>query len=173
MAPEEARADAMPGVHIAKGYRPGAIGRVAELHATYYQAHWDFGVFFEVKVATELAAFLARYDAERDGFWTALGEGRIEGSITIDGVGAAADGAHLRWFVMSDALRGRGVGHQLIGAALDFCRDRGYRRVYLWTFAGLDAARHLYERHGFRLVAQQRGTQWGREVDEQRFERQL
>lgn len=42
-------------------------------------------------VATQLSEFLTRYDAERDGFWTASLEGRIEGSITID----AAD-AHCR-----------------------------------------------------------------------------
>ena len=40
----------------------------------------------------------------------------------------------------------------------------------LWTFAGLDAARRLYERAGFRLAEERRGTQWGIEVTEQRFE---
>jgi RimJ/RimL family protein N-acetyltransferase len=53
---------------------------------------------------------------------------------------------------------------------MDFCRARGYDRVYLWTFEGLDAARHLYEKAGFRLAQQQRGRQWGTEVNEQRFE---
>jgi hypothetical protein len=42
--------------------------------------------------------------------------------------------------------------------------------VYLWTFEGLDAARHLYEKSGFRLALQKRGAQWGAEVNEQRFE---
>lgn len=163
----------MPDVEIISGYIPGAIGRVAELHGTYYQQHWGFGLFFEAKVATELAAFLGRYDEQRDGFWTALVGGRIEGSITIDGFHAADEGAHLRWFVMSDALRGKGVGNQLMGTAIGFCRGRGYRRVYLWTFEGLNAARHLYEKNAFRLVEQQKGTQWGREVNEQRFELQL
>jgi hypothetical protein len=32
------------------------------------------------------------------------------------------------------------------------------------------AARHLYEKTGFRLVEQRRGSQWGVEVNEQRFE---
>jgi hypothetical protein len=39
------------------------------------------------------------------------------------------------------------------------------------TFEGLDAARHLYEAAGFRLLAQAPGAQWGRVVNEQRFER--
>jgi GNAT superfamily N-acetyltransferase len=140
------------------------------MHGTYYQQHWGFGLFFEAKVATELALFLSRYDEQRDGFWTALVSGNIEGSITIDGGHAEVEGAHLRWFIMSDALRGKGVGNQLMSTAIGFCQSRGYRRIYLWTFEGLDAARHLYEKNGFKLVYQQRGVRWGREVNEQRLE---
>lgn len=163
----------MSDVEIFRGYVPGSIGRVAELHGTYYHNHWGFGLFFEAKVATELSAFLGRYDEGRDGFWTALLGGRVEGSIAIDGTHAKSEGAHLRWFIMSDALRGRGIGHRLINAAIDFCRNKGYKRVYLWSFEGLDAARHLYDKIGFRVVQEHRGTQWGIEVNEQRFELQL
>lgn len=161
----------MPDIQIVRGYLPGSLGRVAELHGTYYHQHWGFGLFFEAKVATELAAFLGRYDEQRDGFWTASVNGHIEGSITIDGVHAETEGAHLRWFIVSDELRGKGAGNQLMNTAMDFCRSRGYRRVYLWTFEGLNPARHLYEKNGFRLVEQHKGSQWGREVNEQRFSR--
>jgi hypothetical protein len=41
--------------------------------------------------------------------------------------------------------------------------------VYLWTFQGLDAARRLYEKHGFRLAEEREGSQWGERVLEQRF----
>ena len=151
------------------GYVPGAIGRVAELHAAYYAKAWNFGLYFEAKVAGELSKFLLRFDAARDGFWTALHDGRVEGSIAIDAAHAASAGAHLRWFILSDALRGRGVGRRLIEAALGLCRERGYARVYLWTFAGLDAARHRYEQAGFRLAEEIDGEQWGTRVREQRF----
>src|SRR5713226_5367732 len=160
----------MADVELVHGYVPGAIGRVAELHGIYYHRHWTFDLFFEAKVATELATFLGRYDSQRDGFWTASREGRIEGSITIDGLHAVDEGAHLRWFIMSDAARGKGIGKRLIGTAIDFCRSRGYPRVYLWTFAGLEAARYLYESAGFRLVEHRQGAQWGTEVEEQRYE---
>jgi GNAT superfamily N-acetyltransferase len=161
---------AMSEVQIIRGYIPGSLGRVAELHGTYYHEHWGFGFFFEAKVATELAAFLGRYEEQKDGFWTALVRGRVEGSITIDGAQAATEGAHLRWFIVSDGLRGKGAGHRLMSTAIGFCRSLGYKRVYLWTFEGLNAARHLYEKNGFRLVEQHNGCQWGREVNEQRFE---
>ena len=41
----------------------------------------------------------------------------------------------------------------------------------LGTFAGLDAARALYEKHGFSLVREQEGTSWGIRVREQEFVR--
>ncbi len=155
---------------LATGYIPGCIGRIAELHGTYYHAHWHFGLFFEAKVAGELAAFMHRYDAQRDGLWTACVEGRVEGAVVIDGQQAQTKGAHLRWFIVSDTLRGQGAGRQLLETALAFCRQKRYARVLLWTFQGLDAARHLYESVGFKLVHQQEGLQWGCVVNEQRFE---
>jgi GNAT superfamily N-acetyltransferase len=157
----------------AMGYTPGCIGRITELHASYYARHAGFGLAFEARVARELTAFCERYDATRDGLWLVTqGDGRVEGSIAIDGMHGHDDaGAHLRWFIVSDTLRGQGAGRALLGAAMDFVDARGYGRTVLDTFEGLDAARHLYEAAGFRLVAQAPGAQWGRVVNEQRFER--
>jgi GNAT superfamily N-acetyltransferase len=156
------------GVSI-QGYVPGAIGRIVEMHALYYSESWRFGLVFEARVASGLSAFLSQFDAERDGFWTASAGGQVEGSIAIDGAKVAAEGAHLRWFILSDALRGRGVGNLLMEQAVGFCRQKAYPRVFLWTFAGLDSARHLYEKFGFKLVSENPGTQWGAMVTEQRF----
>lgn len=153
-----------------KGYLPGSIGRVAELHGTYYHQHAGFGVYFEGKVARELSEFCECYVEGRDGLWLALADARVEGSIAIDGSHAEADGAHLRWFITSGKVRGTGVGTTLLASALEFCRSQQYDRVYLWTFEGLSAAKHLYEKFNFRLVHQHPGTQWGSKVNEQRFE---
>ncbi len=161
---------AVPELHIKTGYIPGSIGRIAELHGTYYHRHWDFGLFFEAKVATELSAFLQRMDEEKDGIWLMEGRERIEGTVVIDGIHAENEGAHLRWFVVSDALRGRGFGRKLLEHAMAFCRSRGFRKIYLWTFEGLNAARHLYEEAGFELVQERAGNQWGKAVNEQCFE---
>ena len=151
------------------GYVPGAIGRVVEMHAAYYHENWGFERFFEVKVARELAAFLDRFDDTRDGFWTASLNQVVQGAIAIDGNKAGSEGAHLRWFITSPALRGKGVGNTLVQNAVQFCRKCGYDRIYLWTFEGLSAARHLYEKFGFRLSDQNKGSQWGTPVAEQKF----
>jgi GNAT superfamily N-acetyltransferase len=151
------------------GYVPGAVGSVTQLHADYYGKAWEFGLYFETKVATELSQFLLRLDPARDGFWTAIRDGRVEASIAVDGASAQTEGAHLRWFIVSDALRGQGLGNRLMRQAVDFCRQREYDRVFLWTFQGLDPARHLYEKFGFRLAEQIEGEQWGKRVLEQRY----
>ncbi len=160
----------MEETKIVKGYLPGSIGRVVQLHGTYYHLQWGFTLFFEVKIARELSEFLSRYNEKRDGFWNVWSNGNIEGSITIDGEDAKQQEAHLRWFIISDALRGQGWGNKLIREAIDFCQERRYKKIYLWTFKGLKAARHLYEKNGFQLVEEHLGKQWGTEVTEQRFE---
>lgn len=158
---------------ISMDYIPGAIGRMAELHGTYYHQNWGFGLFFEAKVATELSEFLSHLDGTRDGFWTFSKNGLIEGGITIDGTKVATEGAHLRWFILSPEVRGQGFGNRLMEEAISFCRKNGYGRIYLWTFEGLHPARHLYEKFGFKLVLQNEGTQWGTKVIEQKFELNL
>jgi len=159
----------LSGIKINKGYIPGAIGRIAELHGRYYHQHWEFDSYFEAKVATGLSEFINRYDETRDGFWRATEMGRLEGAITIDGIHAESQGAHLRWFITSDRVRGYGIGHRLINMAVDFCRGKKYPSIYLWTFEGLHAARYLYDLAGFELVEQRLGKEWGKEVNEQRM----
>ncbi|MRR13950.1 GNAT family N-acetyltransferase, partial [archaeon] len=156
----------MTGITITRGYVPGAIGRVVELNGRYYHDNWGFGLFFEAMVATDLSGFLKRYNETRDGFWTASSRDRIEAHITIDGANAESTGAHLRYFIVSDELRGTGIGRDLITRAVAFCREAGHSKVYLWTFDGLHAARHLYEGAGFRMVEMQKGSRWGAEVIE-------
>ena len=121
-------------VEVVNGYIPGAIGRIVELHGTFYSGRAGFKLYFESKDARELCEFLQRYQEGRDCLWLAINNGKIEGSIAIDGTHAEIEGAHLRWFIVSDQLRGRGTGRQLLEKSLDFCRARGYESVYLWTF---------------------------------------
>lgn len=155
------------------GYTSGVIGRVSELHAEYYAQYWSFGCFFEGKVASELSTFLMNYDPSKDRIWSLVVDGRIEASLTIDGTSEKQNWAHLRWFISSDRLRGKGGGNYLMEKAVSFCRETGYDRVYLWTFKGLAPARHLYEKFGFRLVEESPGEQWGTTVTEQRFDLEL
>jgi ribosomal protein S18 acetylase RimI-like enzyme len=155
---------------IAEGWHPGVLDSIVALHAVYYARAWGFGPFFEAKVARELAEFIDRYDQSHDRLFVATAGDRIVGSLVIDGGEAATKGAHLRWFIVDEACRGQGLGARLMDMSMAFVVERKFSRCYLTTFAGLDAARRLYERAGFRLVSETRAATWGTLVTEQQFE---
>jgi GNAT superfamily N-acetyltransferase len=140
------------------GYEPGALGRIVELHGVYYHTYWDLELYFEAKVATEIAEFLSRFNPDHDGAWFAKVDGKIAGGIFIDGSDAEGDGARLRWFILDPDYQGLGIGARLINEAMAFCARMNFPRIYLTTFAGLSAARHLYEKHGFRLCREEDGS---------------
>ena len=77
---------------------------------------------------------------------------------TLAGRKAEREGAHLRWFILDPHYQGQEIGRRLMNEAMSFCKQRGFRRVYLTTFAGLNAARHLYEQAGFRLCGEKDGS---------------
>ncbi|QVQ26447.1 bifunctional helix-turn-helix transcriptional regulator/GNAT family N-acetyltransferase [Achromobacter deleyi] len=169
--PNVSPASAAAGIEdqIHQGYLPGCIGDVASLHARYYAQASGFGVYFERKVATELSDFAEGLPAAGKNMWLYVDNGRTLASIVIDG-DLAARQAHLRWFIVDESLRGMGVGRALLARAMAFV-DAQYDETYLWTFKGLDAARHLYEAAGFTLTHASEGRQWGSVVVEQRFSR--
>jgi uncharacterized protein YhfF/GNAT superfamily N-acetyltransferase len=149
---------------------PGAMAASAALQTQYYAREHGFGVHFEAGRMADIAEFLARFDAQSDGVWVAVDDGRVLGTIIIDGGATTeADSAQLRWFIVDDALRGRGFGRRMLAAAMDHARSR-YARVVLGTFSALHAARHLYEEFGFRLTLQRESAEWGPPVVEQHWE---
>ncbi|OXC75204.1 bifunctional helix-turn-helix transcriptional regulator/GNAT family N-acetyltransferase [Caballeronia sordidicola] len=155
---------------ILESYQPGCIGDIASLHARFYSQAASFGVFFEKKVATELAEFAMTLPSAGKALWLYVENGRSLASIAIDADHVNDRLAHLRWFIVDESLRGSGVGRRLLSKALDFV-DREFDETYLWTFKSLDAARHLYESSGFQLTEEAEGSQWGTHVIEQKFNR--
>lgn len=156
-------------IEIASGYRPGFVARTLEMHMQYYARTVGFGAFFESTVGAALADLAGRMSHPLNETWSALCGGRIVGSVSIDGESLGDNRAHLRAFIIDDSLRGSGMGRKLLHRAMVFCDERGFRETHLWTFKGLDAARHLYESVGFALAEEQPGVQWGKEMTEQLF----
>ena len=159
-------------IRITRGYAPGAIGRVVELHGRYYGEAWGFGRQFEAQVATELAAFLQGYDPARDGFWLAWQNETIIASVSLDHrLSGGEDGARVRWFIASPEAQGTGVGQRLFDALLAFAPNTGRPNLYLWTFAGLTAARRIYDRAGFVPTDEAPDSNWGPMITAQRMQR--
>lgn len=154
------------------GYFPGAIGQVAELHGLHYIKSHGLGLVFEAKVAGALADLMLRFDPAYDFFRTVRRDGRLVGSIAVEGDRSGAE-ARLRYFILAPDARGRGLGRRLLSEAMTFCRERGFAHVYLTTLAGLDAAARLYREAGFTLTHEEQGEQWGRRLVEQRMDLDL
>ncbi len=160
-----------PEFSFKQGYTPRLFGRLVDMHAACYENLVSSGPTFEAKVAAESAAFAQRIAHPENEIWYAEFAEEIVGTIAVDGEAPESGQALLRWFIVEDGYRDVGIGRTLIAHALAFCDERQFGEVHLWTFAGLDAARKLYEEHGFSLAEETPGERWGATVLEQRFVR--
>ena len=148
--------------------QPGDLGMVVHLHGVHYWREYGLDVSFEPYVARPLADFVL---AGNGRLWIAEQGDRIVGSIAM--VDAEANVGQLRWFLVVPETRGTGLGKALLDAALAYARERGYRHVYLWTFADLDGALRLYERAGFKITERKTDFIWGAERTELRMDLEL
>jgi GNAT superfamily N-acetyltransferase len=144
--------DSTANVEIHSGYEPGLIGRVGELHGRYYAAAWGSGAPFEILLTREFCDFIENYDSGTDLVLSAHIDGMLVGSISILGRSSETDGARLRFFIVDPAYQGQGAGKSLLATALDWCVERGFRKVFLWTVDNLPQSRGLYEKAGFRIT---------------------
>jgi GNAT superfamily N-acetyltransferase len=162
-----------PTLELRRGYSPGAIGWIAELHGRYYATEWGVGAPFEILIARELCDFVERYQPDRDLLLTAhLGEVTI-GSLAVFGETASPESARLRFMIVDPQFHGRGAGRALLSAALDWCRTRGFASVFLWTVDRLPASRALYDRAGFRVVESTRDDRYSTPLDNLKMELRL
>jgi len=157
--------------HIRSNLQPGDIGYIIYLHGTLYTKEYGWDHTFEGYVAESLARFALSFDPRKDRLWIAEMNGQMVGSIGI--VGESNSEAQLRWFIVHPAMRGHGLGRDLLDSALQFCRDRGLKSVFLWTVSGLDAAAHLYQSTGFHRTEQKTHRIWGKTITEERYDLSL
>ncbi|APV44578.1 L-amino acid N-acyltransferase YncA [Dehalogenimonas formicexedens] len=146
----------MPSSEIVleEGFKPGYIGRMIQMQGEYYDVAWERpGVSFEVMMARQMCDFHDQYLPGTDLLITAHVDGIMAGNIAVLGSQNERPGARLRWFHVDPACQNRGIGRILLIRAIEFCRQAGFKSVWLWTMEGLDAARHLYDSLGFKQIA--------------------
>ena len=152
-------------------FRIGEIGHIISRHGTLYHEEHGWDGSFEGFVAEIAGAFAIRHDPLREGCWVADRDGEVLGSVFV--VDAGEGIAKLRMLYVEPAARGLGVGRKLVGQAIGFACEAGYRRMTLWTNDILHSARHIYETAGFRLVAEERHRSFGQDLVGQNWDLDL
>lgn len=147
------------------------IEYVISRHKTLYYAERHLSGTFSTYVDEIVYRFVDHFDPKTDCLKILECNGVPAGSIAIARVDD--DTAQLRFFMLEPEMRQRGYGNRLMDMALTFCRDKGYKKVFLLTITAQVIARHVYETHGFRKTFSQDKSEWGDGVVEERWDLEL
>ena len=145
-----------------RSHEPGDMGWVTHRHGVLYAEEYGWDEHFEALVAHIVADFINNYKPERERCWIAEMNGEIVGSVFV--VQANETDAKLRLLLVEPRARGLGLGTRLVEECIRFARRRGYQKLMLWTNNVLVEARHIYEKTGFRLVAQEAHHSFGHDL---------
>ena len=156
---------------IRSDLRPGDVGYLIYLHGLIYDRECGYGHGFEGYVCKTFYEFFEHYSPEKDRIWFAEDCGRIVGAIAI--VGHTAKKAQLRWFILSPEYRGLGLGSRLMGEAMAFVREKGYKDIFLITTQDQQTAIRMYEKAGFQKATENECDMWGKQLTELTFELHL
>ena len=142
--------------------RPGDLGRVVTLHGELYHREFGYDHRFEALVAGIVAEFAERFDPRRERCWIAEMNGEVVGSVFL--VRRSRTVAKLRLLVVHPKARGQGLGRRLTRACIRFAREKGYRKIMLWTQSHLGAARAIYQSEKFKLKSRERHFSFGKRL---------
>ncbi len=135
------------------------MGWVVYRHGTLYAQEYGYNGHFEALVAEITAKFIQNYDSKRERCWIAERGGAIVGSVFL--VKSTDDIAKLRLLLVEPSARGIGLGKRLVEECIRFAQESKYRKIVLWTQSELLAARGIYQRAGFKLVASEPHQSFG------------
>jgi len=152
-------------------HRPGDMGWVVHAHGRIYAEEYGWDERFEALVADIVAKFIANFDPKRSRCWIAELDGAPVGSVFV--LKQTKSVAKLRLLAVEPRARGRGLGRRLVQESIDFAREKGYKRLVLWTQSNLAAARAIYQASGFELKKTEKHASFGVKLTGEYWERAL
>jgi DNA-binding MarR family transcriptional regulator/N-acetylglutamate synthase-like GNAT family acetyltransferase len=157
--------------YILRAPRPGDFGWIVKRNAELYAREYRWTEPFEGVCAQIVADFVNKYDSSCERCWIAEMGGENVGSVMLAKDGA--DVARIRLLLVDPKARGLGLGARLTDEAIRFARSAGYRKVTLWTHNVLGAARHIYQKAGFKLTRSEPHQSWGQPVVSEFYDLEL
>jgi len=148
--------------------RHGDFGWMVKRHAELYAREYGWVEPFEGLCAQIVADFVNNHDPKLDRCWIAELDGENVGSVML--VKEAPGVARLRLLLVEPKARGLRLGSRLTEECIRFAREAGFSKIVLWTHSNLKAARHIYERAGFKIVRTERHKKWSRPVTGEHWE---
>jgi DNA-binding MarR family transcriptional regulator/N-acetylglutamate synthase-like GNAT family acetyltransferase len=162
---------ATPTGYVLRPPQVGDLGWVVHRQGALYWQEWGYDERFEALVAEIVAKFVQNLDAKRERCWIAERDEEIVGSVFL--VKESEKTAKLRLLYVEPSARGLGIGARLVAECVRFARQAGYEKIVLWTQSELDAARHVYERAGFRVVEKKEHQSFGKDLTAEVWELEL
>jgi DNA-binding MarR family transcriptional regulator/GNAT superfamily N-acetyltransferase len=152
---------ARPRAVVLRPPRPGDLGWVVARNGALYAEEYGWDASYEALVARIVADHAGRRDGREAG-WIAEVDGGPAGCVFCMREDDAT--ARLRLLLVEPSARGLGVGGRLVAECVSFARRGGYRELVLWTNDVLTAARRIYQRAGFELVAAEPHHSFGHDL---------
>jgi DNA-binding MarR family transcriptional regulator/GNAT superfamily N-acetyltransferase len=156
---------------LLRSHRVGDMGWVISRESIAYADEYGWDMSYEALVAEICAQFIKNYDAPREHCWIAEADGRPLGSVFL--VRASDELARLRLLLVEKEARGLGIGRALVEQCIRSAREKGYKRMTLWTQSILVAARKIYQDAGFVLMASEPHRSFGQSLIGETWELKL
>jgi DNA-binding MarR family transcriptional regulator/GNAT superfamily N-acetyltransferase len=156
---------------LLRSHRVGDMGWVTSRQAIAYAEEYGWDIGYEALVAEICAQFIKNYDPAREHCWIAEAGGEPLGSVFL--VKASDEVAKLRLLLVEKKARGLGVGRALVEQCIRAAREKGFKKMTLWTQSILLAARGIYKSAGFRLVKEEKHHSFGVDLVGETWEMEL